>query len=39
MPRGKSIARRKGKITASSSRSNADDHESLGADQEQTPKA
>jgi len=39
MPRGKSIARLKDKITVSSSRSDADDHESLGADQEQAPEA
>jgi len=34
MPRGKSIARHENKITASSSSNNADDHKSLGANQE-----
>ena len=39
MPRRKSIAHREDKINTSSSKCNAVDHESLGADQEQTPKA
>jgi hypothetical protein len=34
MPRVKSIARHENKITASSSSNNADDHKSLGANQE-----
>jgi hypothetical protein len=34
MPRGKSITRYENKITASSSSNNADNHKSLGADQE-----
>jgi hypothetical protein len=39
MFRGKSIARREDMIATSSSSSGANDHESLGANQEQTPKA
>ena len=39
MPSGKSIARHEDRILASSSSINDDDHESLGADQEQTPEA
>ena len=38
MSKGKSIARHEDKITASSSSNDTDDHKSLGADQEQTPK-
>jgi hypothetical protein len=36
MPRGKSIAHREDKITSNSSSADADNHELLGADQEQT---
>jgi hypothetical protein len=36
MPSGKSIARRTNMITTSSSSSNSHDHESLGANEEQT---
>jgi hypothetical protein len=39
MLRRKSIAGREGRITARSSRSDADDHELWGADQEQAPEA
>jgi hypothetical protein len=39
MSKGKFIARHNDKITASSSSNDATDHESLGADQEQTPKS
>jgi len=39
MSRRKSIACRENKIAASSSSSDADNHKSLGADQEQAPKA
>ena len=39
MPRRKSIARRDERITTCSSSSDADDHESLGANQEQAPEA
>jgi hypothetical protein len=39
MPREKSIARREDRIAASSSSSDADDHKSVGTDQEQVPEA
>jgi hypothetical protein len=39
MFRGKSIARHEDMIATSSSSSGANDHESLGANQEQSPKA
>jgi len=39
MPRKKFIARREDKLTTSSSISNAEDHESLGVNQEHPPEA